>query len=84
MNSTRKTSRAKPAAGKSAAPKTTQAKAAPPAPSLAPTAPTPEERWKMISDAAYYIAEKRGFVGGDPAQDWSEAERQIEEYLKKG
>ena len=81
MNSTRKTSGAKPAGGKSAAPKTTRAKAAPPAPGVSPT---PEERWKMISDAAYYIAEKRGFVGGDPAQDWCEAERQIEERLKKG
>ena len=81
MNSTRKTSGAKPAGGKGAAPKTTRAKAAPPAPGLAPT---PEERWKMISDAAYYIAEKRGFLGGDPAQDWCEAERQIEERLKKG
>ena len=81
MNSTRKTSGAKPAGGKGAAPKTTRAKAAPPAPGLAPT---PEERWKMISDAAYYIAEKRGFLGGDPAQDWCEAERQLEERLKKG
>ena len=80
MNSTRKTSGAKPAGGKGAAPKTTRAKAAPPAPGLAPT---PEERWKMISDAAYYIAEKRGFLGGDPAQDWCEAERQIDERMKK-
>ena len=80
MNRTRKTSGAKPAGGKGAAPKTTRAKAATPAPSLAPT---PEERWKMISDAAYYIAEKRGFLGGDPAQDWLEAERQIDERMKK-
>ncbi len=42
---------------------------------------TPEERWHMIEEAAYYHAEKRGFVGGDPAQDWSEAEAQIDAEL---
>jgi hypothetical protein len=37
-----------------------------------------EERWKMIAEAAYYIAEKRGFAGGHPAQDWAEAEAAID------
>jgi len=45
--------------------------------------PTPEERWRMVAEAAYYIAEKRGFVGGDPAQDWYEAEKQVADFLEK-
>lgn len=42
---------------------------------------TPEERWHMIEEAAYYQAEKRGFVGGDPAEDWAAAEVQIDAEL---
>ena len=42
---------------------------------------TAEDRWSMIATAAYYRAEKRGFVGGDPAQDWSEAEAEIDALL---
>jgi hypothetical protein len=37
----------------------------------------------MISEAAYYKAEKRGFIGGDPAADWVEAEKEIDAILKK-
>ncbi len=40
-----------------------------------------EDRWNMIAAAAYYRAEKRGFVGGTPAQDWAEAELEIEALL---
>lgn len=42
---------------------------------------TPEQRWKMIAEAAYYRAERRGFVGGDPAQDWVDAEMEIDQML---
>jgi hypothetical protein len=42
---------------------------------------TPQERWLMIEEAAYYHAEKRSFVGGDPAHDWSQAEAQIDAEL---
>lgn len=42
---------------------------------------TAEERWNMIADAAYYRAEKRHFVGGDPAEDWAAAEAEIEAAL---
>lgn len=31
----------------------------------------------MIAEAAYFIAEKRGFVAGDEIHDWLEAEQQI-------
>ena len=37
----------------------------------------------MIQDAAYFRAEKRGFVGGDPGQDWIEAEGEIDELLSR-
>jgi hypothetical protein len=35
----------------------------------------------MIAEAAYYLAEKRGFQGGDPVLDWLEAERVINRLL---
>ncbi len=42
--------------------------------------PTPEQRYKMIQDAAYFMAEKNGFAGG--AMDyWIAAEAQIEVML---
>ncbi len=43
---------------------------------------TAEERHRMIAEAAYYIAERRGFQGGDPEQDWREAEAQISGMLR--
>ncbi|MEJ2452610.1 MAG: DUF2934 domain-containing protein [Candidatus Thiodiazotropha sp.] len=36
----------------------------------------------MISTAAYYIAERRGFTPGDSAADWRAAEAEIELLLK--
>lgn len=42
---------------------------------------TTEVRRRMISEAAYYRAEHRHFQGGDPDQDWYEAELDIEERL---
>jgi Protein of unknown function (DUF2934) len=40
---------------------------------------TAEERHRMICDAAYFRAERRGFANGDPQQDWLEAEQEIED-----
>jgi len=40
-----------------------------------------EQRQRMITDEAYIIAERRGFEGGDPAQDWIEAERLVDYRL---
>jgi len=65
------TSLARPAS--KAAPRTT--------PRKRENAATEEERNRMICEAAYFLAESRGFVGGDPGQDWIEAERQIDEML---
>jgi len=42
---------------------------------------SPEQRRAMIAEAAYFKAERRGFVGGDPAQDWREAEAEIDARL---
>lgn len=36
------------------------------------------ERAHRIAEAAYYLAQQRGFSGGDPVQDWLEAERIID------
>ena len=36
----------------------------------------------MIAEAAYYLAEKRGFAPGGELQDWLEAEAQIEAWLR--
>ena len=30
-----------------------------------------------IAEAAYFISMERGFTGGDPLQDWLEAERRV-------
>lgn len=45
--------------------------------SQAPNAGT-EQRWQMVAEAAYFIAEHRGFSGGDPVQDWLAAESEID------
>jgi hypothetical protein len=39
-------------------------------------------RDEMISVAAYYRAEHRGFVGGDSLADWLSAEAEIDAILK--
>lgn len=44
---------------------------------------TPEQRYRMIEEAAYFRAEKRGFVGGDVAEDWIQAEAEIDRMLKE-
>lgn len=45
--------------------------------------PSPEERYRMIAVAAYYRAEKRGFIDGNPAQDWMDAEAEVEQLISK-
>jgi hypothetical protein len=48
---------------------------------IASATPTAEQRRQMIAEAAYYIAERRGFTEGDPERDWYEAEAQIDRAL---
>lgn len=43
-----------------------------------------ELRHRMIAEAAYYLAEKRAFQGGDPVNDWLDAERIIDQALLTG
>ena len=51
-------------------------------PENAPAPPiTPEIRRQIIAEAAYYRASNRGFNGGDPVEDWLQAEREIDSVL---
>lgn len=43
---------------------------------------TPEQRYCMVAEAAYFHAERHGFLG-DPVQDWIAAEAQIAALLSK-
>lgn len=42
---------------------------------------TQDQRQFMICEAAYYIAEHRGFEPGHDVDDWLEAEQQIDAVL---
>ncbi len=78
-----KKSPAKKAAPKAAAKKTVAKvapKAAAPAAAAKKPAVNPEQRYKMIEEAAYYIAERHGF-NGDSAYFWSLAEAEINAKL---
>jgi hypothetical protein len=44
---------------------------------------TPEQRQDMIREAAYFRAEKRSFAQGFEAQDWADAEREIDELIAR-
>lgn len=48
---------------------------------IANTGITPEERHRMIAETAYFLAQERGFTGGDPVSDWIEAERRVDQQL---
>jgi len=40
------------------------------------------ERMRMVSEAAYYMAEHRGFTPGDELSDWLAAEQQINTQVR--
>lgn len=44
---------------------------------------TPEERQKMIEEAAYFRARERGAEGGDPVADWVQAEADVDARLEQ-
>ena len=86
MKEVKKSPAKKAAAPKAAAAMKPAAKAAPVAP-VAKAAPaakkpalSPEQRYQMIQDAAYFIAERHGF-NGDSAYFWSLAEAEINAKL---
>ena len=41
-----------------------------------------DERRRMIAEAAYYRAERRGFTAGREVDDWLAAEREISQRLQ--
>jgi hypothetical protein len=47
----------------------------------APAPVAPDVRELMIAEAAYYIAERRGFEPGGELDDWLEAESEIDLLL---
>ena len=53
-----------------------------PQPTSAPPAIAQAELERMIAEAAYYRAEKRGFAPGFEAGDWTEAEAEIKARVR--
>ena len=41
-------------------------------------------RRRLIAETAYLRAERRGFCGGNPDEDWLEAERLVDQLLLEG
>jgi hypothetical protein len=50
--------------------------------STASVQPSAAERYRMVQTAAYFIAERRGFVGCS-SHHWAEAEREVSAMLSK-
>ena len=51
-------------------------------PQTASTQTAPEQRQQFIAQAAYFIAERRGFAPGNELEDWLQAEAEIEACMK--
>jgi len=77
-----KASAAASKAAKSPTKKAATSKAKSPAGNRAAVKPTPEERYRMVETAAYFIAEQHGFQGRSD-EHWAAAERAIEAKLGK-
>ena len=43
--------------------------------------PMPKPRTLMVAEAAYYLAERRGFAVGYENEDWLKAEQQVARLL---
>ena len=46
------------------------------------TAITPSARRRMVAEAAYFLAERRGFACGFELADWLDAERDVDTMLR--
>ena len=77
----KKASAKKVAVKKVPAKKKAVAKKKVPAKKRAKKALSAEQRYKMVEDAAYYLAEKAGFTG-NTLDHWIKAEKQIEAKLR--
>jgi hypothetical protein len=42
---------------------------------------TSEDRYRLIAEAAYFNAERRGFAPGGELEDWLAAELEVDEIL---
>ena len=72
----------KPAAKKPVAKKTATAESKPASAEKTKAKPTPEERYRMVETAAYFIAERNGFQG-DSTKHWVAAEIEIAAKLRQ-
>ena len=54
-----------------------------PEPPERPGLPSAAELYEMIAEAAYYRAQKRGFLPGLEAQDWLDAEAEVMERVRR-
>lgn len=68
---------------RTAKPRTTSTTARKRASSIADISISAEERQRMIREAAYYRAERRGFMPGDAMTDWLAAEAEVNALLEK-
>lgn len=75
---------AKPVKAAAAKPAAAKAGVAKPATRRGNSGVSPERRRNYVEVAAYYIAERRGFNGGDPLADWATAEAEIDRLLAAG
>lgn len=75
-----KSSAAAPATAKTAPARSTVA-SKPAAKQPAAKVISSEERHRLIAEAAYLLAEKRGFQGGSPEQDWFDAAAQVDQVI---
>lgn len=75
----KKASSAKAASASAAKPKVSVAKA-----TAGQRQVSNDKRKHYIEVAAYYIAERRGFIGGNAADDWRAAEAEIDRLLAEG
>nr|MBA3848081.1 DUF2934 domain-containing protein [Planctomycetota bacterium] len=48
------------------------------------TKPTAAERQRRIAEAAYFLAQRRGFASGSAVQDWLTAERNVDAAIARG
>ena len=46
-----------------------------------PKAEAGEDRYRLIAEAAYFRADRRGFVAGSELDDWLAAELEVDELL---
>ncbi len=71
---------------KAAAPAKKVAAPAVAVPKQSPAEPriTPQQYRAYVEVAAYHIAERRGFVGGNAMEDWAQAEAEVDRLLSEG